>query len=62
MKRLTRTDGYIGGVCGGLGEYFNIDPILPRLFFVLTLTTGSFWIYLILWMFTKQKEDENDVI
>ena len=24
----------IGGVCGGLGEYFNIDPTLVRLAFV----------------------------
>ena len=23
----------IGGVCGGLGEYFNIDPTLTRLGF-----------------------------
>jgi phage shock protein PspC (stress-responsive transcriptional regulator) len=32
----------VGGVCGGLGEYFNIDPNLMRLLFVvLTFLGGS---------------------
>ena len=41
MKKLTRnTDGslhgrYIAGVCGGLGEYFEIDPTMVRAGFVL---------------------------
>ncbi len=32
MKRLTRsrTDRKICGVCGGLGEYFGIDPNVIR--------------------------------
>jgi phage shock protein PspC (stress-responsive transcriptional regulator) len=32
-KRLTRsrTDRIVGGVCGGLGRYFNVDPILFRI-------------------------------
>lgn len=36
-KRLARssTDNRIFGVCGGLGEYFNIDPTFIRLAFVL---------------------------
>ena len=40
----------IGGVCGGLAEFFNIDPTIVRLIFVILLLTGSagFWIYLIL--------------
>ena len=37
MKRLTKnpTDKKITGVCGGLGEYFVIDPTMIRLGFVL---------------------------
>ncbi|MBQ7900714.1 MAG: PspC domain-containing protein [Clostridia bacterium] len=33
MKRLYRsqTDKKICGVCGGIAEYFNIDPTLVRL-------------------------------
>ena len=32
-RRLTRSrnDRVIGGVCGGLGRYFNVDPILFRI-------------------------------
>ncbi len=36
-KRLTRstTNRMIAGVCAGLGNYFNIDPTVVRLLFVL---------------------------
>jgi phage shock protein C len=39
-------------VCGGLGEYFNIDPVVVRLIFVLaTLTSGiGFVLYPVLWL------------
>lgn len=35
-KRLTRssTDNKILGVCGGIGEYFNIDSTLVRIIFL----------------------------
>lgn len=35
-KRLyrSRNDRMLNGVCGGLGEYFNIDPTIVRLVFV----------------------------
>ncbi len=41
----------IGGVCGGLGSYFNIDPIVFRLAFVIgVLAFGvGFLPYIILW-------------
>jgi len=37
MKKLERSreSTVIGGVCGGLGEYFNIDPIIFRIAFVI---------------------------
>ena len=31
----SRTNKMLCGVCGGIGEYFNIDPTLIRLLFVL---------------------------
>ncbi len=53
-KRLfrSRTDRMIGGVCGGLGNYFSVDPSLIRLAFVLLLVFGGsgFLLYLILWI------------
>ena len=36
MKKLYRSnaDRVLAGVCGGIGEYFGIDPTLVRLGFV----------------------------
>ena len=52
-KRLfrSRTNVMLGGVCGGLAKYLNVDPTVVRLAFVLLLFIGGggFWIYLILW-------------
>jgi phage shock protein C len=41
-KRLyrSRTNRFLGGVCGGLGEYLNMDPTLVRLMFVLVGIVG----------------------
>lgn len=37
-KRLFRSNDNrkIAGVCGGLGEYFGIDPTIVRIGFILT--------------------------
>lgn len=56
MKKLyrSRTDKKIAGVCGGLGEYFNMDPTIWRLVFFLLLLPGGlpgFLPYVILWFF-----------
>ncbi len=40
LYRSTR-DQIVSGVCGGLGEYFGIDPIIPRLVFVFLALNGS---------------------
>jgi phage shock protein C len=38
----SRTDRPVTGVCGGLGEYFSIDPTLIRLAVVLAaIVTGG---------------------
>lgn len=56
IKRLyrSRTDLMLGGVCGGLAKYLNVDPTIIRLVFVLLLFLGGggFWIYLVLWIIT----------
>jgi phage shock protein PspC (stress-responsive transcriptional regulator) len=33
----SRTNKMIGGVCGGFAQYFNIDPVIVRLIFVLSV-------------------------
>jgi phage shock protein PspC (stress-responsive transcriptional regulator) len=42
-KRLTRTRGdrVLGGVCGGLGRYFNVDPLLFRIGAVALVFVGG---------------------
>ena len=49
---LSTTDKKIGGVCGGLAEYFNIDSLLVRIgFVVLFLGFGTGLLaYLLLWI------------
>ena len=36
----SRSDRMIAGICGGLGDYFNIDPTLIRLGFVFLSLIG----------------------
>jgi len=55
MKRLylSKTDRKIGGVCGGMGEYFERDSTLIRVLFIL-LVVFSFGFgilaYIALWL------------
>jgi phage shock protein C len=53
----SRTERMIAGVCGGLAEYFDIDPTLVRLIAVaLTLAGGSgILAYFIFWLVVPQK-------
>ncbi len=59
-KRLYRDpdNSVISGVCGGLGAYFNIDPIIFRLLFVILLFAGgaSLLLYVILWIVIPKAE------
>ena len=48
----SETDKMIGGVCGGLSEYFGIDSTLIRLVFALIVVYGGsgLILYVILWI------------
>jgi phage shock protein C len=54
---LSETDKKIGGVCGGIAEYFNIDSTLVRLAWVLFIFAGGSGIiaYLIAWMIIPRR-------
>jgi len=59
-KKLYRskTNRMIAGVCGGLGEYFAIDPTLIRLaltFFTMWLGIGLLF-YLIAWFIIPEEK------
>lgn len=60
MKKLYRskTDRKIAGICGGLGEYFNVDPTLVRVGFVLLALPGGLpgiLPYLVLWLIIPEE-------
>lgn len=55
MKRLYRSgkDKLLGGVCGGIGEYFTIDPVIIRIIWVVIAIASlgtAILIYLVLWI------------
>ena len=52
MKKLYRTEGRdatLCGVCGGIAEYFGIDPTLVRVGTAILFFAGglSLWVYII---------------
>jgi phage shock protein PspC (stress-responsive transcriptional regulator) len=57
-RRLTRSrdDRVIGGVAGGLGHYFNVDPIIFRIAFAASLLIGGLGglVYLAAWVFIPE--------
>ncbi len=58
-KRLyrSRKDKMLGGVAAGLAEYFDIDPTLVRVIFVVSLFAGGAGIiaYIILWIIVPEE-------
>lgn len=48
----SRRDRMIAGVCGGLADYFQVDPSVVRLIFVLFLLLGgsACLVYLVMWL------------
>lgn len=59
VKRLyrSRRNRVIAGVCGGLGEYFDLDPVIVRLIFViLALASGTGLIlYVVAWLIIPER-------
>ena len=64
MKRLTRpkNNKVIAGVCAGIANYFNIDPVLVRIIWlVLLLFLGiGLFLYLILWVVMPENKEVKE--
>lgn len=61
-RRLYRTDDdrVVAGVCGGVAEYFGVDPVLVRLAWVLfTLVVGTGALFYVLAWFVMPNEQGN---
>lgn len=65
VKRLMRSsrDKKIGGVCAGLAEYFDLDPTIVRVVWLLAILFGGtgLLVYLILWIVLPQAPLTNAV-
>ena len=61
MNRLYKSneDKMIAGVCGGLGEYFDIDPTLIRLAMVIAIFGAGmgFFAYIVAWFIIPKNPD-----
>ena len=54
----SRTNAVIAGVCGGLGEYLGIEPVLIRIFFILFTLAGGVGplVYFLLWLIVPRED------
>lgn len=65
MDRLyrSRSNRMLLGVCGGLGEYFNVDPTIPRIAFVVlgALSLGTWLLVYLVMALVIPEEPEGFV-
>jgi phage shock protein C len=62
LLRRSRTDRVIAGVCGGVGRYLGVDPVLIRVAFVVLAIAGGggFLLYVLGWiLIPEEKEGEQ---
>ncbi len=53
----SRSNRQLAGVCGGLAEYFNLDPTLIRVLFVILAVLGGSGVilYIALWIIVPKQ-------
>lgn len=57
----SRREKVIAGVCGGVADYFGIDPVIPRLVWVILVLGAGIGIlaYLICWVVIPQAPEST---
>ncbi len=62
VKKLRRSShgAILGGVCAGLGKYFDLDPWVFRIIFLLLSGAGGggFLIYIALWLLVPSEDSK----
>lgn len=64
MKKLVRSrkNRMIAGVCAGIADYFNLDPTLVRIVYVLvsifSIAFPGILVYIILWIIIPEADSE----
>jgi phage shock protein PspC (stress-responsive transcriptional regulator) len=56
MKR-SKSNKIIAGICGGMSKSLGINAWFFRILFL--IIGGGFWIYLLMWVFINE-EEQND--
>ena len=63
IRRLYRSgdDRILGGVCGGIAEYLDVDPVIIRLLWVIAVFAWGFGIlaYIIAWIIIPRNPDHK---
>jgi phage shock protein PspC (stress-responsive transcriptional regulator) len=59
LKR-SKTNSYLGGVCGGIAKATGTSALAWRLIFL--FAPYSFWIYIVLWIgLVEEEENVNNI-
>lgn len=63
VLRRSTTDRVLGGVCGGLGRYLGVDPVVVRFAFVILAVAGGggILLYLVAWLIIPEETEEEPV-
>jgi len=66
MKQLHRKkeSGKIAGVCAGIGEYFEIDPVFFRIIFIAAIFISGIGLltYLVAWIIMPEQSIKNEAL
>ena len=59
----SRSDRVVAGVCGGLGDYFDIDPVIFRIAFVVLAFVGGagFLLYPAAWLLLPEEGHHRSI-
>jgi phage shock protein C len=59
VLRRSRGERVIGGVCGGLGRYLGLDPVLLRIAFVVLAIAGGggILLYVVAWILIPEERE-----
>lgn len=55
MIKRAPSRGYFGGVCQGLAEETDTNPLAWRIIFL--LAPSSLWVYIALWILLKEEDE-----
>lgn len=57
----SRRDRMVGGVCGGIARYLDVDPVLPRIAAAALALSGGLGVlaYLVAWIIVPDAPDDD---